>query len=144
MFKFLLRVLSNAWVCVLLQQLEWKVTPGFHYAIFFLRQQMNCRVSSDLFICTKALFSQWLLVTCWPGVRNSLFEHHDDFASLFNSIPNFALLSPTCSVRGTVLCSRMLSEKWSIDMTASSVAVCWLFTINIQLLGGSQGDSFCS
>lgn len=42
-------------------------SSGFGYAVFFLRQQMNCRVSGDLFISTKALFSQWLLLTCWPG-----------------------------------------------------------------------------
>lgn len=41
---------------------------------FFLRQQMNCRVSVDLFISTKGLFSQWLLLTCCPSARESLVQ----------------------------------------------------------------------
>lgn len=65
----------NKFVCVLLhKQSHWngKYLLDLLMQYFFLRQRLNCRVSSDLVISTKALFSQQLLLTCWPSAVDSL------------------------------------------------------------------------
>lgn len=68
LFIYMLKYSKSA--CVLLHKLSPRngnCLLNFGYVIFFLRQQLNCRVSGDLFVSTKALFSQWPLLTCWPG-----------------------------------------------------------------------------
>lgn len=94
-------------------------SSGFGYAVFFLRQQMNCRVSGDLFISTKALFSQWLLLTCWPGAVEILLcrisvpqiaeQTHVHLLTCIKTSFSILFCFLTCSLRATVFV-RGLSE----------------------------------